>query len=253
MTQTSTPLLTTKAISRTFPDGTVALDNVSLEVAQGSITSLLGPSGCGKSTLLRIISGLDEASAGTIDWQGAAPGTRGTGFVFQDATLLPWANVWDNIYLPFRIKGTSREAAKAAIESAVSLVDLGGFEQHRPHQLSGGMRMRVSIARALATSPSMLLMDEPFGALDEMTRFRLNDDLLRIKEAINCTIVFVTHSVFEAVYLSDKIAVMSPRPGRLIAEKEIELTTRDPAIRSTAEFAQLCGTVSASLTKSDAP
>jgi NitT/TauT family transport system ATP-binding protein len=249
----SKPLLTTNAISRTFPDGTQALDNVSLDIPQGRITSLLGPSGCGKSTLLRIISGLDNASAGTIDWIGTAPETGEIGFVFQDATLLPWANVWDNIYLPFQIKGTSREAAKEAIENAVSLVALDGFEHHRPHQLSGGMRMRVSIARALATSPSLLLMDEPFGALDEMTRFRLNDDLLRIKEAINCTIIFVTHSVFEAVYLSDKIAVMSPRPGRLIAEKNIELTSRDPAIRCTAEFAQLCGSVSASLTESDAP
>ena len=252
MTPSSKPLLTTNAISRIFPDGTKALDSISLDINQGRITTLLGPSGCGKSTLLRIISGLDDASAGTIDWQGTAPETGEIGFVFQDATLLPWANVWDNIYLPFRIKGTSREAAKAAIENAVSLVELNGFEQHRPHQLSGGMRMRVSIARALATSPSLLLMDEPFGALDEMTRFRLNDDLLRIREAINCTIVFVTHSVFEAIYLSDKIAVMSPRPGRLIAEKDIELSSRDAAIRSTAEFAQLCGLVSASLTESDA-
>lgn len=253
MTLSAKPLLTTNAISRVFPDGTQALDNVSFDIPQGSITSLLGPSGCGKSTLLWIISGLDNASAGDIHWQGEAPETGEIGFVFQDATLLPWANVWDNIYLPFRINGASREAAKAAIENAVSLVALGGFEQHRPHQLSGGMRMRVSIARALATNPSLLLMDEPFGALDEMTRFRLNDDLLRIKETINCTIIFVTHSVFEAVYLSDKIAVMSPRPGRVIAEEDIALTSRDAAIRSTAEFAQACGSISALLTESEAP
>jgi NitT/TauT family transport system ATP-binding protein len=252
MTPPSEPLLTTNAISRIFPDGTQALDSVSLDIPQGHITSLLGPSGCGKSTLLRIISGLDEANTGTIDWQGTAPGSGKIGFVFQDATLLPWANVWDNIYLPFRIRRTSREAANEAIENAISLVELNGFEQHRPHQLSGGMRMRVSIARALATSPSLLLMDEPFGALDEMTRFRLNDDLLRIKEAINCTIVFVTHSVFEAVYLSDKIAVMSPRPGRLITEKNIELTSRDTAIRSTAEFAQACGETSLLLAEGEA-
>jgi len=251
MTPPSKSLLSINAISRTFPNGTQALDNVSLDIPHGRITSLLGPSGCGKSTLLRIISGLDEASAGHIEWQEDAPNTGEIGFVFQDATLLPWANVWDNIYLPFRIKGTSHEVAKTAVEDAVSLVALNSFEQHRPHQLSGGMRMRVSIARALATSPSLLLMDEPFGALDEMTRFRLNDDLLRIKETINCTIVFVTHSVFEAVYLSDKIAVISPRPGRLIAEKSIELTSRDTAIRSTAEFAEACGKTSLLLAEGD--
>ncbi|NKB20907.1 MAG: ATP-binding cassette domain-containing protein [Alphaproteobacteria bacterium] len=253
MTPTSKPLLTTNNISRTFTDGTQALDNVSLNIPEGHITTLLGPSGCGKSTLLRIISGLDDASTGTTNWQNGAPQSGDIGFVFQDATLLPWANVWDNIYLPFRIQNTSRNDANEAIENAINLVDLNGFENHHPNQLSGGMRMRVSIARALATNPSVLLMDEPFGALDEMTRFRLNDDLLRIKEAVNCTVIFVTHSVYEAVYLSDKIAVMSPRPGRIIAEKEIDLGNRTAVLRATSEFAQSCGEISLLLTEGDAP
>ena len=252
MTLSAGNLVRITGISRTFPDGTAALENVSLTIRDASITTLLGPSGCGKSTLLRILSGLDSADTGTLDWNTAVPKPGDLGFVFQDATLLPWANVWDNIHLPFRIAGTPSPEVNEKIRGVISLVGLEGFEGHRPDQLSGGMRMRVSIARALATSPSILLMYEPFAALDEITRFRLNDDLLRIQEAINCTIVFVTHSVYEAVYLSDQIAVMSPRPGRIFAVRDIDLGSRNSTIRSSGEFAQTCGSISALLAETEA-
>ena len=238
-------------LGRIFPDGTQALEDVSLDIEKRTITTLLGPSGCGKSTLLRLLSGLDTPTTGSIDWRNGPPQPGEIGYVFQNATLMPWASVWENIYLPFRIKGVSRNTASEAIGSAIQLVALNGFEQHRPHQLSGGMQMRVSIARALATSPSLLLMDEPFGALDEITRFRLNDELLQIQSAIGCTIVFVTHSLYEAAYLSDQIAVMSPRPGKIIETRNVSLSSRESSIRSTAEFAELCGTLSALLSEGD--
>jgi NitT/TauT family transport system ATP-binding protein len=165
--------------------------------------------------------------------------------VFQEATLLPWATVWENIYLPLRLAGKSRDAVSADVAAVIALVGLDGFEQSYPRQLSGGMKMRTSVARALVTKPRMLLMDEPFAALDEITRFRLNDDLLRIFEHQKCTIIFVTHSVFEAVYLSQRVAIMSRRPGRMVADHTIGLPwPRQPALRTSAEFGKICRTVS---------
>jgi NitT/TauT family transport system ATP-binding protein len=228
-----------------------ALKDFNVVVGEGEFVSIVGPSGCGKSTLLRMLAGLDSPTAGALDWPGDRPGGGDTGFVFQEATLLPWATVWDNIYLPLRLAGTSRAAAAEAVDAAVALVGLDGFEQSHPRQLSGGMKMRTSVARALVTRPRMLLMDEPFAALDEITRFRLNDDLLRIFEGQRCTVVFVTHSVFEAVYLSQRVVVMSPRPGRVVADHSIDLPQpRRPAMRTGAEFGAICRAVSDDLERS---
>jgi len=235
-------------LGRMFNDGTKALDRVSFNVPEGALVSIVGPSGCGKSTLLRLLAGLEHPTAGQIGWPGGAPAPGKIGFVFQDPTLLPWASVWDNVYLPFRIWNVGRTAAQPAVDDALRLVGLEEFRDRRPYQLSGGMRMRVSIARALAPEPELLMMDEPFAALDEITRFRLNDDLLRIRAARGCTVLFVTHSVFEAVYLSDRVVVLTPRPGRVCAELGVDLPRpRAPALRSQAEFAALCGAVSGRL------
>lgn len=245
MTDISPVLFDAIGLGRMFNDGTKALDRVTLNIPTGSITSIVGPSGCGKTTLLRMLAGLEIPTAGVLDWPDGRPGEGETGFVFQEATLLPWASVWDNIYLPLRLAGKSRDAVTADVEAAIKLVGLDGFERSYPRQLSGGMKMRTSVARALVTKPRMLLMDEPFAALDEITRFRLNDDLLRIFDLQRCTIIFVTHSVFEAVYLSQRVAVMSRRPGRMVAEHHIDLPwPRQPALRTSAEFGKICRAVS---------
>lgn len=245
MNDTSQVLFEAIGLGRMFNDGTKAMDQVTLTVPTGSFTSIVGPSGCGKSTLLRLLAGLDIPTAGVLDWPGGRPGEGETGFVFQEATLLPWATVRDNIYLPLRLAGQSREAVADDVAASIALVGLEGFEQAYPRQLSGGMKMRTSVARALVTKPRMLLMDEPFAALDEITRFRLNDDLLRIFETQRCTIIFVTHSVFEAVYLSQRVAVMSRRPGRMVAEHDIDLPwPRQPLLRTNPEFGAICRAVS---------
>ena len=242
---TAPPRFELTGLGRMFADGTKALDRVSFAVPDGAVVSLVGPSGCGKSTLLRLLAGLDIPTAGMLDWPAGPPAPGETGFVFQDATLLPWATVWDNVYLPFRIWGRSRDEAAGQVDDALELVGLTEFADRLPHQLSGGMRMRASVARALAPGAALLLMDEPFAALDEITRFRLNDDLLRIKAARGCTVLFVTHSVFEAVYLSERVVVMSARPGYVRAEVEIDLPwPRTPELRATPRFAALCGEVS---------
>ena len=195
---------------------THALDNVSLSVAAGELVSLIGPSGCGKSTLLRLIAGLDQPDSGRLHWQeGHAPSPGEVGFVFQDATLLPWASAADNVRLPLRLRGVPREQAMPAVHAALDRVGLQGFAEARPRQLSGGMRMRVSIARALVTRPRLLLMDEPFAALDELTRHKLQEDLLSLWQELGCTVVFVTHSVYEAAFLARRIVLMTPRPGRI--------------------------------------
>lgn len=209
-------MLNVEGVGRRFPSGTEALRDVSLRLEDGDFMALLGPSGCGKSTLLRLIAGLDQPDQGTLRWRaGAPPGPGEIGFVFQDATLLPWASAEDNVWLPLRLRGVSRDAARAEIDSVLARVGLGGFEMARPAQLSGGMRMRVSIARALVTKPRLLLMDEPFAALDEFTRHRLQEDLLALWRAIGCTVVFVTHSIYEAAFLARRIVLMTPRPGRI--------------------------------------
>jgi NitT/TauT family transport system ATP-binding protein len=213
-------------------------------VAPSEFVSLLGPSGCGKSTLLRIIAGLVPPSAGRVRRSNEA--LAGTiGFVFQEPTLMPWANVWDNVYLPLRLAGADRSAARERIDEMIAAVGLAGFAQVYPRELSGGMRMRVSIARALVTSPQLLLLDEPFAALDEITRFKLNEDLLRLWRARDCTVVFVTHSVFESVFLSKRIVVMTPRPGRVAAEVAIDLPyPREEALRTAPRYTDCCREVS---------
>jgi NitT/TauT family transport system ATP-binding protein len=240
------PILTLAGVGKTFRSGTEALRGIDLTVASGGFVSLLGPSGCGKSTLLRIIAGLVPPSQGRVHWEGDVRGH--VGFVFQEPTLMPWATVWDNAYLPLRLAGRSRSEAAAPIAAILASLGLGGFERAYPRELSGGMRMRVSIARALVKSPRLLLLDEPFAALDELTRFRLNEDLLRLWEEQRWTVVFVTHSVFEAVFLSNRIVVMTPRPGRIVADLPIELPyPREGGLRTAPAYAERCRAVSAVL------
>jgi len=242
-TATDTTLLDFENVEMTFPDGTVALRGVDLTVNRGEFVSVVGPSGCGKSTLLRIASGLETASDGT-----AKLTTDRIGYVFQDATLLPWRDVLSNVELLAELQWqTIAERRKKALD-AIQLVGLGGFEKHLPKQLSGGMKMRTSLARALTLDPELFLFDEPFGALDEITRERLNDELLRLFVEKQFAGLFITHSVSEAVYLSTKVIVMSGRPGSIVDSFDVPFPMpRDPDIRYTAEFAELVGKVSHAL------
>src|SRR6195952_4234946 len=182
-------MLTISHVGRRFPGGIEALRDTSLRLSKSDFVTLLGPSGCGKSTLLRLIAGLDQPAAGRLLWDGGPPAPGDIGYVFQDATLLPWASAEDNVFLPLRLRGQSRSAAMPTVQQALHRVGLAGFERARPRQLSGGMRMRVSIARALVTSPRLLLMDEPFAALDEFTRHKLQADLLEVWRQAGCTVV----------------------------------------------------------------
>ncbi|MEM6824794.1 MAG: ABC transporter ATP-binding protein [Pseudomonadota bacterium] len=209
-----------REVDKTFSGEVVALRRLSLDVNEGDFISLLGPSGCGKSTALRLMAGLMPPTLGRIDWEGGQSADD-LGVVFQEPTLMPWATVSHNVWLPFRIRGQSFRSVKDKIDEALELVGLEKFRDAYPRELSGGMKMRVSIARALVTRPRLILMDEPFAALDEMTRQKLNDDLLSLKDQIGATVVFVTHSVFESVFLSDRILVMAARPGRIISEIEV--------------------------------
>jgi NitT/TauT family transport system ATP-binding protein len=244
-------VLTLAAVGRRFPGGTVALDNASLRLEAGDFLALLGPSGCGKSTLLRLIAGLDQPDSGRLKWDGGhAPAAGEIGFVFQDATLLPWASAADNVFLPLRLRGIRRVDAMKQVHAALARVGLSGFEAARPRQLSGGMRMRVSIARALVTRPRLLLMDEPFAALDEFTRHSLQADLVALWREIGCTIVFVTHSIYEAAFLARRIMLMTPRPGRIAHEIDSDLvagpqTRLDPAY--AALVAEITGSMAAAL------
>jgi NitT/TauT family transport system ATP-binding protein len=243
-THTAAPLVALRDVSKTFASGTRALAGLDLEIRPGEFLALLGPSGCGKSTALRIIAGLSAPSEGIVEWPHATSSpahANRIGFVFQEPTLMPWASVFDNVLLPFKLKGAA--AAKAA-ERAASVLDrvgLAAFHDAYPRELSGGMRMRVSIARALVTEPQLLLMDEPFAALDEITRFALNDDLLQMWQALRTTIIFVTHSVFESVYLSSRVVVMAPRPGRIFAEVAVDAPyPRRHDFRTSTEYAAYC-------------
>ncbi|MBX6745596.1 MAG: ABC transporter ATP-binding protein [Acetobacteraceae bacterium] len=235
------PLISLLGVGKRFANGTKALSGLDLTVGAGEFLSILGPSGCGKSTLLRLIAGLAEPSEGRIAFAQARAPRRDIGFVFQDPTLMPWANALANVRLPLRLAGLPRAEQEARAEAALAAVGLRGFERAWPRQLSGGMRMRVSIARALVTRPSLLLLDEPFAALDEITRHRLNDDLLALWAGSGMTVVFVTHSVFESVYLSSRVVVMAARPGRVVAELPIPIPVpRPPGFRTSAPYAALC-------------
>jgi NitT/TauT family transport system ATP-binding protein len=212
-------MLRLNGVGRRFPNDITALDNITTRVEDGAFIALLGPSGCGKSTLLRILAGLDTPDTGSLTWDdNTPPGPGDIGFVFQDATLLPWASAEANVFLPLRLAGQSLETARPIVRDTLAQLGLAGFEHAKPTELSGGMRMRVSIARALVSRPKLLLMDEPFAALDEFTRHRLQDDLFALWREAHTTIVFVTHSIYEAAYLASRIIVMSPRPGRIAAE-----------------------------------
>jgi NitT/TauT family transport system ATP-binding protein len=237
------PLIRLHQVDKTFPSGLQALAGVSLTVAGGEFVALLGPSGCGKSTVLRLAAGLEAPSAGTV----AAPATTRSGgsdtaFVFQEPTLMPWATVFDNVWLPLRLQGHSRSQAAAAVQAVLARVGLAEFAKAHPAQLSGGMKMRASIARALVTQPRVLLMDEPFAALDDITRQALNADLLQWWHgAGHMAALFVTHSVAEAVFLSQRVLVMAARPGRVVATLAIDAPYPRPAgFRHSAAFTAAC-------------
>ena len=235
-------------VGKVFAGGVTALSDMTLSVTAGEFVSLLGPSGCGKSTALRLIAGLMQPTTGKVRWQGAHD-TGDLGVVFQEPTLMPWATVERNVWLPLRLKGEGLPDARPRIAAALEMVGLDRFADAYPRELSGGMKMRVSIARALVTQPRLILMDEPFAALDEITRNRMNDDLLALRGRLGCTVIFVTHSVFESVYLSDRIVVMAPRPGRVAEELTVTAPRRDENFRTSAEYAALCRAVSASLSR----
>lgn len=237
------PVVQIENVSKIFEDGTEALRDVTLSIAPGSFTALLGPSGCGKSTLLKLIAGLIRPSAGSIT--SSFPGRGHMGYVFQDATLMPWADVARNVAMPLDLMGLDEAETRIRVATALKLVGLEEFASAYPRALSGGMKMRVSLARALASKPEVLLLDEPFAALDEITRNRLNDDLIRIAAEENLTIIFVTHSVFESVYLADRVVVMAPRPGRPVADFEpMAPAGRDQDWRLTSGYTEMCGKVS---------
>jgi NitT/TauT family transport system ATP-binding protein len=228
----------------------VAIDDVSLTVEPGEFLTLLGPSGCGKSTALRLIASLTEPSQGTVTWLGGVGARGNIGFVFQEPTLMPWASVADNVALPLKLKHAAGAEIARRAGKALDRVGLSEFASAYPRELSGGMRMRVSIARALVTEPKILLMDEPFAALDEITRFKLNNDLMAVASALQMTVVFVTHSVFESAFLSKRIVVMTPRPGRVFAELAIDAPyPRPEAFRTSPEYAAYCGRVSSVLSQ----
>jgi NitT/TauT family transport system ATP-binding protein len=248
----SPPLVALRGVEKTFPNGTLALKGLDLEVRAGEFLSLLGPSGCGKSTALRIVAGLSAPTQGAVEWAVSAVARKESriGFVFQEPTLMPWTTVFNNVRLPLRLAGVSANGAAARVNVALERVGLKKFASAYPRELSGGMRMRVSIARALVTEPALLLMDEPFAALDEITRFKLNDDLLAMWQAMRTTVVFVTHSVFESVYLSSRIAVMAARPGRIVSELEIDAPyPRDSKFRTSPEYAAFCRRTSDALAR----
>ena len=230
-------------VGMTFPDGTQALENVSLSVTPGEFVTVVGPSGCGKSTLLRIASGLETQTQGSC-----AVDRDSIGYVFQDATLLPWRSVQRNIELLAELHGETKAECQRRAQEAISLVGLDGFADKYPRQLSGGMRMRASLARSLVMKPRVFLFDEPFGALDEITRERLNDELLGLFQREGFAGLFITHSIAEAVYMSTRVLVMSPRPGRITASFDIPFAyPRNHDLRYSPEFAELCGEVSHAL------
>jgi NitT/TauT family transport system ATP-binding protein len=240
-----------RGVGKTFRNGTLALDGLDLEVRRGEFLTVLGPSGCGKSSALRIIAGLSDPTTGNVEWSaGPTDPSRRIGFVFQEPTLMPWATVADNVRLPLRLGGLLTEQSEARVARVLAHVGLEGFGDVYPRELSGGMKMRVSIARALVMEPDLLLMDEPFAALDEITRFRLDNDLLAVSNTLGQTVVFVTHSVFESVYLASRVVVLTARPGRIFAELTIDAPyPRDESFRTSAEYAAACRRASEALAR----
>jgi len=242
------PLLELRGVGKRFASGVEALGGIDLAIARGEFIAILGASGCGKSTLLRIVAGLAEATSGTLAWHAPASAATNKSFVFQDATLMPWARAIDNVRLPLRLAGMTRDESEGRAADALAAVGLAGFERTWPRELSGGMRMRVSLARALVTEPSILLMDEPFAALDEITRHRLNDDLLALWAQRRMTVIFVTHSVYESVYLASRVLVMAARPGRIVAEFENAAPApREAGFRTSPDYMEGCAAASAAL------
>ena len=249
MDDVAPPVIALQDVAKRFDSGLLAVDGVSLTISEGEFVTLLGPSGCGKSTLLKLMSGLASPSSGLVVSPAQQDQTAGsTAFVFQEATLMPWTTVFDNVWLPLRLQGQSRHEARALIERVLRLVGLGDFQQSYPSQLSGGMKMRVSIARALVTKPKVLLMDEPFAALDDITRQRLNRDLLNWWHGQKMVVVFVTHNVAEAVFLSQRVVVMGARPGKIVTELCIDQPyPREATFRETQSFLQHCKTLNGTL------
>jgi len=249
------PVVTLHGVAKRFASGTLALDQLDLAIRHGEFVSLLGPSGCGKSTALRVIAGLSEPTRGSISWSGMKRKEHRrnkpeVGFVFQEPTLMPWATVFRNVMLPLELEGVEHRLATKRATEAIERVGLASFRDSYPRELSGGMKMRVSIARALVTDPPLLLMDEPFAALDEITRFKLNNDLLELWREVGHTVIFVTHSVFESVYLSNRIIVMTPRPGRVFTELAVDAPyPRDESFRTSAEYARHCRIASRALSR----
>jgi NitT/TauT family transport system ATP-binding protein len=244
------PAVALRGVAKVYDNGVAALGPLDLDIAAGEFVSLLGPSGCGKSTALRIVAGLTAPTQGEVHVparDGPRRSGRGIGFVFQEPTLMPWATVRANVRLPLDLAYLPRGDADARAAQALMQVGLAEFADVYPRELSGGMKMRASLARALVTDPDILLLDEPFAALDEITRFRLNDDLLALWRGLGKTVIFVTHSVFESVYLSQRVLVMTPRPGRIAREFRIDGAARDADFRTSAGYAAACRDVSAAL------
>jgi NitT/TauT family transport system ATP-binding protein len=237
------PALVVSHLSKRFPDGTHAMDDVSINLAEGELIAIVGPSGCGKSTLLRLVSGLTAPTAGEIRL-----GAGNLEYVFQDPTLLPWRTVQGNVELLAELDGIGKEERRRLATTAIEMTGLHGFEGHRPRELSGGMRMRVSLARSLTLNPRLFLFDEPFGALDEMTRERMNDELVRLFTERRFAGIFVTHSIVEAVFLSSRVLVMSPRPGRILDEIDVPFDYPRPAgLRFEPSFSAIARRVSLAL------
>jgi NitT/TauT family transport system ATP-binding protein len=241
-----------REVRRVFPGAFRAIDGIDLDVTPSEFVAILGPSGCGKSTLLRIIAGLDKAHSGSLDAGLGGPGHRRRGFVFQDAHLLPWRSALHNVALPLELMGTARAERLAAAADALAQVGLADSVERYPAQLSGGMRMRVSLARALVTNPSLLLLDEPFAALDELTRQHLDEQLHHLWRARRMTVIFVTHSILEATFLAERAVVLTRRPARIIFDHRLDLPgERTQELRGAAQFAQQMGVLLEALTRGE--
>ncbi|MNI07599.1 Aliphatic sulfonates import ATP-binding protein SsuB [compost metagenome] len=246
-------LVQLERVEKIYPNGTAAVQDANLHIKEGEFVSFVGPSGCGKSTIFRLIAGLNEPSSGNLKVMGGTPAdarkTSQLSFVFQDATLLPWCSVFDNVTLPLQLRGISKKQQTEEAHRVLELVGLKDYHQVLPRQLSGGMKMRVSIARSLIANPGLLLMDEPFGALDEITRQTLQHELLSIwQKDPKMTVLFVTHNVFEAVFLSTRIAVMTPRPGKIAEQIAVDVPfPREEGFRTTAAFSEIVTRVNAAL------